>query len=119
MENKLCLWRFHWDCGRMGSLESVFKATQAEIDEAIGKECYFGEVLGKHSEIYGTFEKDDIELITDDPAVVGKVPSIGYDPLEYIQYKCPSCDSSYCAEEMVADKTACIYCAKTDREELK
>ena len=35
------------------------------VDNFTGMEAYFGEIAGKHSEIYGTVEEDEIK-ITDD-----------------------------------------------------
>lgn len=83
------IYKFHWDCGRQGDVEGCFVADDSEVKSAIGKEVYFGEILGKHSEIYGTLEKDEIELTTTDPQVVSlfeqfKLAS-GYNPLEYLQ----------------------------------
>jgi hypothetical protein len=83
------LWEFNWDCGRMGWLDSVFIATDDEIKNIIGKTVYFGEVLGKHSDIHGTIEEGEITLITDNQEVVnilknklGKTIS-GHNPIEY------------------------------------
>ena len=86
------LYSFYWDCGRMGSVEGLFLATEKEVKAAIGKEVYFGEILGKHSEIYGTLEADEITLVSDDQEKVEWLSSLfeytcisGYNPLEYIQ----------------------------------
>jgi hypothetical protein len=89
MEEKW-LWKFYWSCGRMGSLEGLFVATKEEIDRIIGKKVYFGEVLGKHSEIYGTLDENDIKRIDLDSETVVKVTNLlgdtwsGYNLLEYI-----------------------------------
>ena len=83
-EYKECLWSFYWDCGRQGDVEGLFKATREEVENAIGKDVYFGEILGKHSEIYGTLEEDDIELISDNPIEVMNAVESGYNPLEYL-----------------------------------
>ena len=86
--NKLFI--FNWDCGRDGELESLFIATQEEVDAAIGKELFFGEVLGKHSEVYGTLESDDVNEIDVGEAVVAALLEkmgasvCGYNPLMYI-----------------------------------
>ena len=64
------IYRFHWNCGRSGSLDAIFVADASEVASAIGKELYFGEVLGKHSEISGTLESDDVKLISDTTADV-------------------------------------------------
>lgn len=81
------LYKFFWDCGRAGSLEGAFIADSADIASILGKEVYFGEALGKHSEIYGIVEADDIELVSDDSAVVSALRgfSVGYNPLDYLQ----------------------------------
>ena len=51
------IYQFHWDCGRMGDIAGLFVASKQDVQDAIGKEIYFGEVLGKHSEVYGTLDK--------------------------------------------------------------
>ena len=65
-----CLWNFYWDCGRQGCIDSIFKATKEEVEAAYGKTIYFGEILGKHSEIFGELEECDIKLISDNPVEV-------------------------------------------------
>lgn len=79
-----CFWHFYWDCGRQGDVEGYFKATKEEVENAIGKEVNFGEILGKHSEIYGTIEEGEIELISDNPIEVMNEIECGYNPLEYL-----------------------------------
>lgn len=85
------LYSFQWDCGRMGYVNGLFVATQAEVNLAIGRQVYFGEILGKHSEIYGTLEASDITLISDDQEKVEWLLSLfqyhtisGYNPLDYL-----------------------------------
>lgn len=82
------IYKFHWDCGRQGDIEGCFVADDSEVKLAIGKEVYFGEILGKHSEIYGTLEEGEIELTTTDPQVVSLFEQFklanGYNPLEYL-----------------------------------
>ena len=84
------LYSFYVDCGRMGSLDGLFIATQEEVDKAIGKEMYFGEVLGKHSDVQGTIEAHEITLVSTDQdkvewllGLLGTCVS-GFNPLEYI-----------------------------------
>lgn len=87
----LKLYKFYWDCGRMGYLDGLFVATQEEVDEAIGKEIYFGEVLGKHSDIYGILDEEDIEEISIGEDTISKIIEVtgstlsGYNPIEYYQ----------------------------------
>ena len=46
-KESLRLYRWNFDCGRMGLIEGTFAAYQSEIDNAIGNVIYLGEVLGK------------------------------------------------------------------------
>ena len=82
------VYKFFWDCGRMGELYGLFLATDEDVKAAIGKRAYFGEVLGKHSEIEGEVEEADITLVSDDPAVVKVIEDhnlqSGYSPLDYL-----------------------------------
>ena len=52
---------------------------------------YFGEILGKHSEVYGELSEGDFELKTNDQEFIEKFEDIfrenysqGYNPLEYL-----------------------------------
>lgn len=82
------VYKLNIDCGRMGSLEGVFIATKEQIDFAIGRHHYFGEVLGKHSDIYGELESDEVEFITDDSNVIEIMERhnlcSGFNPLHYL-----------------------------------
>lgn len=83
------LFSFYWDCGRMGSLEGLFVSTQEEVDKVIGKEVYFGEVLGKHSEVYGTLSAEDLKVIEIDQSAIDQIVAVtgenisGYNPIAY------------------------------------
>jgi hypothetical protein len=71
---KLAVVHIEWDGGRGfdGCKESItLPKANAEklIDLITGKYCYFGEIAGKHSEVYGDIDKDDITLITDEKSV--------------------------------------------------
>lgn len=83
------LWDFYWDCGRQGDVKSTFVATDDEIADIVGKRAYFGEILGKHSEVYGDIEEADFTMVSDDPAFVesfrSKVGSTGHCPFDYIE----------------------------------
>ena len=94
----LALYSFHWDCGRMGDLEGLFVAEKDEVVKWIGYECCFGEALGKHSEIYGPLEENDIKIVSEDQekikwlvAVIGGTTISGYNPLNYIRINCTNC----------------------------
>lgn len=84
------LWKMAIDCGRQGSLSGVFVATQGEIDGLMGREVYFGEVLGKHSEVVIDFAPEDVKLLTDDQDFIAKaeeygMASVGLNPFHYIE----------------------------------
>ncbi len=84
----------HWKavsshCGRGGDLTSVFVADDATVKAAIGKRLYFGEVLGKHSEVYGDLDEGDLTVLTDDQSFIERfeqyVPKgVGRNPLNYL-----------------------------------
>jgi hypothetical protein len=92
------LWQFYWDCGRQGSVEGLFVASEYTISRAIGKQVNFGEILGKHSEIYGTLDREDLTKIdVDSDAIEQLIPYLGlewsgYCPLSYI--RCEECGES-------------------------
>lgn len=88
------LYRFYVDYGRMGDLEGLFVTTPEKLEEAYGHDLYFGEVLGKHSDVSVAFGPEDIELVTDDQDFVTKLVEIvgvhisGFNPIsQYEQQK--------------------------------
>lgn len=58
------LYKFYSDYGRMGDLEGLFIADESDVDAVIGKEIYFGEVLGKHSDVSEVMEREMFSEIT-------------------------------------------------------
>ena len=111
-QNKdVCVWLFRWDLDREGLIESIFTATKEEVDRAIGNEVYFGEVLGKHSEIHGTLEKGDIYLISENPIDVIHAEEVGLNPLEYAIYECLECGDYFGTDELDRRRNICDYCA--------
>lgn len=69
------LYRFNFDCGRQGSLNGMFAVDargRALLDALIAsrRELYFGEVLGKHSEIVGPLDPGDITRVDATPEEV-------------------------------------------------
>ena len=84
------VFRFNCDCGRQGELSGVFISTQEKVDFLIESkiEVYFGEVLGKHSEVYGRIEAKEITLISDNPEVVKVIEDNklenGHNPFDYM-----------------------------------
>lgn len=86
--SKKALWRFYWDVRRHGSVRGLFVATDDEVQKALGEYVYFGEILGKHSEVSGTLEEADLTRLTDDADFIAKFEEYGcasgYNPLQYI-----------------------------------
>ncbi len=78
------LWKFEWyaDYAFIGGL---FTATDDEIENLIGKEIYLGEYEGKHSEVYGTIDKEDITFVSDNPVVIDSIGEFGINPLEFLE----------------------------------
>ncbi len=83
------LWRSYYGTMRDGSLEALFFAPHSKIAEASGKTVYFGDKLGKHSDVTVKFDELDVTLVTDDPALIAAMhilfdEEFGYNPLDYI-----------------------------------
>jgi len=57
------LYNYFVDCGKMGSVESVFICDEKEVEKIVGKEIYHGEILGKHSEIFFPFTMDMVKVV--------------------------------------------------------
>lgn len=89
-EEKKILVKFRWDCGRQGDLEGLFVCTEDERQSLIGKRVYFGEVLGKHSEIQGPIEEKELRILSDDQEKIDWLISVagwtvsGHNPLDYL-----------------------------------
>jgi hypothetical protein len=82
------LYKYVGNFGRMGSLKGLFVADEEEIKNAIGKSIYYGEVLGKHSEIVDDLDKNSFTIVTDDQDFIEKFERFdcesGTNPLEYL-----------------------------------
>ncbi len=78
------------DCGRMGNLYGVFVADPSKVEALMGKTIYFGEVLGKHSDIEWDLDPKDIVPLTNDQEFIAKakeygiVPT-GHNPIDYYE----------------------------------
>lgn len=86
------LYIFTQDYGRMGSLEGLFIAKESEIEKLIGKEIYYGEVLGKHSEIFGILQWEHLKVTSEDQDFINKLANnmggntiSGFNPLDYYE----------------------------------
>ncbi|UKL14787.1 hypothetical protein C121_54 [Stenotrophomonas phage C121] len=81
------IYRFKQDC-YYGDLTGIFVAEDTDIDNVVGTRVYFGEVLGKHSEVVIVLERGHFTLMTDAQDVVAHFEhynlSTGYNPFNYI-----------------------------------
>ena len=86
----LKLFKFHWSLGRMGDVYGLFAATQAQVGGIMGEEIYFGEILGKHSEVFGNIDPEDLTCIEVPPEAVAQIVAAtghtisGYNPFDYL-----------------------------------
>ncbi|MGI9526986.1 MAG: hypothetical protein ACR2MS_07760 [Weeksellaceae bacterium] len=90
MKTEIKLWKFYWDCGRMGSIDGLFLASSKDVENLFEKRVYFGEVLGKFSEIYGTIKERNFKEIEVDAATIEALskygPTLcGRNPLDYYE----------------------------------
>lgn len=86
------LYEFYWDYSRHGELEGLFIAEEEDVDKLIGETVYFGEVLGKHSEVFGDIDKEDIIIKSEDQGLIRDLQEVfsgstlsGYNPLDYYE----------------------------------
>ena len=108
----MTLYNFHFDCGRQGTLNGMFAVDargEAALDALIAsrREVYFGEVLGKHSEVSGPIDPGDVSMVDATPEEVATVCRIlcgggdaiapdgfpwcdihGFNPLSYLAQSC-------------------------------
>lgn len=88
------LYRFQADFGRHGDLTGLFTCDAQLMTEAMGKRVYFGEALGKHSEVWlDELTAEHVTELTEDPDFIRRFEEYkcasGYNPLHYIQ--CEAC----------------------------
>lgn len=81
------IYKFDADFGRMGDLTGVLVSTAEDIDNLVGKRVYFGEVLGKHSDVSLDVEHDNFTLVTEDEKFIELFEQYGlengYNPFDY------------------------------------
>lgn len=111
------LYKFYWDCGRQGDVEGMFIAEEKVVEESIGHEVYFGEILGKHSDVSGTIEDGEIVEVKVSKTTVKEMEEVlgstisGYNPLDYIIYECVRCKDRVSVED-------CDWYINNDGEEI-
>lgn len=75
----------------MGEIEALFIATDVQLEEAYGKTAYFGEIFGKHSEVFAKLTDDKFNIVSDDKHVVESLRTAlgedccGPNPLNFIE----------------------------------
>ena len=84
------LYSFFVDCGRSGDLEGLFLATEEELQSIIGTKIWFGEVLGKHSEVQLVMKESYFSIVSDDADKIEWLESVlgntisGFNPFDFI-----------------------------------
>jgi hypothetical protein len=83
------LYKFYRSFGRNGDLSGVFLATEEEVSSILGKKIYFGEVLGKHSDVSATMREEDFVLVLTSERFVEEWEEIGnlnngINPFDYL-----------------------------------
>lgn len=102
------LYHYHWYLGRMGSVQGTFLATPESVQKLIGKHVYFGEILGKHSEVSGTIQESHLTKLGASAGFVEEFGRLfpngfGYNPFSYVQDDDPD------SEDDAADEV-CLAC---------
>lgn len=121
------IYKLHFDCGRMGDLEGIFIAPKEHVDILIkeGIEVYFGEVLGKHSEITGPIEKKDITLVSDSLEAINIIEELdletGYNPFAYqaINFSYKGLSEEECEDILVSEAVKKIIELKKSKRKTK
>ena len=87
----LKLYRFCWPQRRGGDVEGLFVEDSNVVENAIGSNVYFGEICGKHSDVYGTLDEEDLTVVSEDQEKISWLVDIlgrsisGYNPFDYIE----------------------------------
>ena len=87
--NQIAVYKLNIDCGRQGELKGLFIAKKNHVKLLIESkiQVYFGEVLGKHSEVYGSIEEKDITFVSDNEEVIDLIIEHdlenGFNPFNY------------------------------------
>lgn len=82
---------YHKDCGRNGHVDGMFVCDKEELGKLYNRKIYFGEILGKHSDVRLDFTEDDFVIHTDDQEFITKLTGYvggqhisGYNPLHFL-----------------------------------
>ena len=125
MSNELKLWKFDICFGRAGDIAGLFIATEKEVDFLIDRNIDFGEVLGKHSEVYHQFTKEDLKIIDVSSSTVQELLKAvgtryinGSNPFEYLYAKviCTKCRNEEYEEVSYLLNNNCSVCGNNTYE---
>jgi hypothetical protein len=90
----MILVKFSVGYGRAGKLEGLFITTPEDLAKVCKTTIYFGEVLGKHSEVEMDFEMGDFKLLSTNEFYIRTLQRkfdtnshtlMGYNPVEYLR----------------------------------
>ena len=82
--------KYYQDFGRSGELDGLFITTKEDLEKIYNQTVYFGEVLGKHSEISSTMQPKYFEIKSEDQDFIQKLEDLlgtsisGYNPFDYL-----------------------------------
>lgn len=85
--------KFYQDFGRSGELEGLFVVNKDQYDRAIADQpsAYFGEALGKHSEVECVLSEENLTIQDADQPFITRLVRIagsetisGYNPFDYL-----------------------------------
>jgi hypothetical protein len=83
------LYRYRWDIYRMGTIEGIFVADDDAVAQIEGSHVYFGEILGKHSDVQGRLEAEHFKVLTGDQDFIAKFEELGcssgHNPFHYLE----------------------------------
>lgn len=88
-QNEKAVYKLKVRVGRQGDLNGLFIAKKNHVKLLLENnlEIYFGEVLGKHSEVYGELEEKEIIFISDSKDVIDVIETHhlenGFNPFDY------------------------------------
>lgn len=85
---KCGIYRFSYYCGRMGTVSGIFVAPKEAVNRLYGQTVFFGEVLGKHSNISAEITENNLMLVDDRYDHVCMFTELnltnGINPLEFV-----------------------------------
>ena len=73
---KKLLVKFELDCGRQGSIESLFITTKKELKKLINQNMDFYEIVGKHSHVEHFSTEEDFLIMSEDQDKISNIASL-------------------------------------------